>query len=168
MLGTTHIVFGMLFALPFYMGWGEGDLILFWFAILGSLLPDFDHPKSLISKINPMTQFVSRGISKLTPHRKYLHTLIAAVVAFIVTALLALYFSASLLYPFFLFIGYISHLAADSLNPTGIQWLMPFRERKVRWVISTGSQRENVVFVLILFFLVFIGLWQMGFFESYF
>ena len=167
MLGTTHIIFGMLFALPFYMGWGEGDLVLFGFAILGSLLPDFDHPKSLISKINPMAQFVSRGISKLTPHRKHLHTLIAAVVAFIVTALLALYFSASLLYPFFLFIGYISHLAADSLNPTGIQWLMPFRERKVNWKIRTGTQHEKVVLVLILFLLVFIGLWQMGFFEPY-
>lgn len=167
MLGKTHITFGILFALPLYISFGGGNLIFLMSAAFGSLLPDIDHPRSFISTLHPSTQFFSRHISKIVTHRGIFHTLIAAVVTFILVILLTLYFHASLLYPFFFFIGYISHLASDSLNPTGIRWLGPFRERKISWKIRTGSQSENVVFVLILFFLVFIWLWQIGMFEPY-
>lgn len=168
MLAKTHIAFGILFALPLYFGFGNGNLVFLGSAIFGSLLPDIDHPMSFVSTLHPSIQFLSRHISEELGHRTFFHSLFAAIIFLLAATILALYFKGSLLYPLFFFAGYISHLAADSLNRTGIQWLMPFRERKVKWVIRTGSQRENVVFVLILFFLVFIGLWQMGFFESYF
>lgn len=165
MLGITHAVFGVLFALPFYMGWGKWNLILFGFAMLGSLLPDFDHPKSFISTLNSSIQFLSRHVSRIVLHRGIFHTLLAAMMAFIATTSLALYFDASLLYPFFLFVGYISHLAADSLNPTGVRWLRPFRESSVSFRVHTGGIGERAICALIVAFLTLFWLWQIGMFE---
>lgn len=168
MLGTTHIAFGVLFALPFYMVWGEGNLIVFGFAVFGSLLPDIDHPGSFISRLHPSTQFLSQHITKLkiVKHRGYFHSILAVIIFSFVAVLLALYFNSSLLYPFFFFIGYISHLAADSLTYYGIEWLQPFSKWKVHGRIRTGKEGEIFLFALILVFLIFVGLWQMGFFES--
>jgi inner membrane protein len=165
MLGITHAVFGVLFALPFYMGWGEGNIILFGFAMLGSLLPDLDHPKSLISTLNPSIQFLSRHISRVVLHRGIFHTLFAAMMVFIAMTLLALYFDVSLLYPFFLFVGYISHLAADSLNPTGVRWLKPFRESSVSFRVRTGGVGEIAICALIVALLTLFWLWRIGVFE---
>jgi membrane-bound metal-dependent hydrolase YbcI (DUF457 family) len=43
----------------------------------------------------------------------------------------------------------VSHLAADSLNPTGIKWLQPFSKAKVKDGIKTGSAAEKLLFSLI-------------------
>ncbi len=54
------------------------------------------------------------------------------------------YFNASLAYTLPFFFGYISHLLSDSLNPTGVNWLWPRRERYGAGVIATGSESEVV------------------------
>jgi len=46
------------------------------------------------------------------------------------------------------FLGFVSHLAADSLNPTGIKWLQPFSKAKVKDGIKTGSAAEKLPFSL--------------------
>ena len=47
------------------------------------------------------------------------------------------------------FLGFISHLAADSLNPTGIKWLQPFSKAKLKDGIRTGSAMEKLFFLMV-------------------
>jgi len=42
----------------------------------------------------------------------------------------------------------VSHLVADSLNPTGIKWLQPFSKARVKGGIRTGSAAEKLLFLL--------------------
>jgi len=40
------------------------------------------------------------------------------------------------------------HLVADSLNPTGIKWLQPLKQNKVKWIIRTGTKDEEIIFIV--------------------
>jgi len=37
-------------------------------------------------------------------------------------------------------------LLLDSLNPTGVKWLSPWKDRKLRGMIRTGSRGEEYFF----------------------
>ena len=51
---------------------------------------------------------------------------------------------------FSLFLGEISHLLLDSLNPFGIMFLWPFKKKRFRFFeITTGSKAEDVVSTLL-------------------
>jgi len=45
-----------------------------------------------------------------------------------------------------MFIGYSSHLVLDSLNPTGVKWLIPLKDFKLHGPIRTGSRGEEYFF----------------------
>lgn len=47
-------------------------------ASLGSLLPDIDHPESKISKSDILLKITSEGLSKITKHRREVHTVWAS------------------------------------------------------------------------------------------
>lgn len=93
-------------------------------ALLGGLLPDLDHPRSLLGQWLP---FLSRPLARLCGHRGFTHSLLA-------TGLGIWGLQASL--PGMpdglkdaLLIGYLSHLLGDLLTPAGIPLLWPLRRR---------------------------------------
>lgn len=63
-------------------------------ASLGSLLPDLDHPDSKISRSDLLIEIVSKGLSKVTKHRREVHTVWAS---FLFGILIFAFLSASLL-----------------------------------------------------------------------
>ncbi len=121
------------------------------FAMFGGLLPDVDHPNSLLGQKLPG---VSHLIRRVLGHRGGTHSLLAVLAlslglarattylhvtdSFLLTLLLAA--SSAIL------IGYLSHLAADALTKTGVPLLWPLR-RPFRSPLpfTTGSWVEYVV-----------------------
>lgn len=152
MQGKTHALGGLLLAEAVLMvlkrpEFGNGESIFLIAGAVGGLLPDIDHPYSKISKTNAMTQMISAGVGAVTKHRGFTHTVLFAAIMALIPA--ALFFWKGLIYcdmfALGLFVGMISHLMLDSLNPTGIMWLYPFKKKKYHIMkIKTGSSREDV------------------------
>lgn len=89
------------------------------FAGVCSLLPDIDHPRSIVSGWLPGT-----GLLRIGRHRGITHSLIALLIPaslwFILPPDLRLWAVAAVT-------GYGSHLIADMLTPEGIQLMFPLR-----------------------------------------
>jgi len=84
-----------------------GDIFL---GIFGGLLPDIDHPRSILGRFNPLARW------GLTTHRGFTHTLTALLLfstPFLVVGILT--FSA----------GYLSHIVAD--------WMYSWGKFKIRF-----------------------------------
>jgi inner membrane protein len=81
--------------------------------MVGSLLPDVDTPFSKLGKYNPF--------AALMRHRGFMHSLLAsgiiATIGTLISPIVGIWVS----------VGYLSHLCADSLTPSGIRWLYPFK-----------------------------------------
>ncbi|WP_043157375.1 metal-dependent hydrolase [Aeromonas diversa] len=93
-------------------------------ALLGGLLPDLDHPKSVLGQWLP---FISRPLARLFGHRGFTHSLLA-------TGLVLWGVQSSLPggpegVKKALLLGYLSHLLGDLLTPAGIPLLWPLRRR---------------------------------------
>lgn len=115
--------------------------------VIGSLLPDIDHPKSKISNTTLTTKPASFAISSTTRHRGFCHSL--TFVAIVASALCGLVVPhVDFLtdgYVMWLSAGMFSHLLLDSLNPTGIKWLWPLGKYHHFAKIKTGSTGELLV-----------------------
>lgn len=106
-------------------------------AVLGSLLPDIDHPNSWAGrKLRP----ISVPLSLLVGHRGITHSLLAVIGGI---ALLAAMGGNWVAAP--IIIGYLSHLAADSLTPSGVPLLWPWKRRFTLNLCQTGSFTEIIV-----------------------
>lgn len=147
MLGITHVLFAAVFALLllniFPFSHPIHFFLLFCFA---ALLPDVDHPGSLLGrKLWPLSSVLSFFFG----HRGLLHSL------FIPMALLFLgwYFQVFWI-GLALAGGYIAHLAADMLTLSGVRpfWIGP----KVRGIIRTGGFLEGLFFFLMIVFFVWL------------
>lgn len=104
----THILFGLTIGIPFIkileMNCLEGIGIYIVGLLIGSLLPDADHPSAPIGKVIPLWLFCK--------HRTITHSvLMIASVALV--AKLNNYFGFGLL------LGVISHILLDTFNYTG-------------------------------------------------
>ena len=184
MLAPTHSIFGLFLTLILLAVFGvkEG---LHWtilvVAIIGSLMPDLDMPKSFIGRL---FFFISNPLERKFGHRTITHSLIGWFLASLMFAALASalffglnYFSLSasvanwidiplqsrhghLLRIIAAFsIGYLSHLILDMFNPRGIQLFWPNCGRdvipgNVRFRPATGSKSEIGVFVFLLILLI--------------
>jgi membrane-bound metal-dependent hydrolase YbcI (DUF457 family) len=121
----------------------------------GALLPDIDHPKSLVSRCGiPLTAIVSRLVARRLGHRGATHYLIAAPIGAAVVELLALATSTltgAILklvevttiwaafqvpltclrwtYPA-LVVGYVTHILGDACTDSGVPLLGPWSERR--------------------------------------
>lgn len=47
-------------------------------------------------------------------------------------------------------LGYLSHLALDTLTPGGVAWLFPFKRRVSLGIAKTGGGMERFVFLPLL------------------
>lgn len=110
-------------------------------ALAGSLLPDIDHPQSWAGR---KFRVVSVPLSVLVGHRGITHSLLAVIVGIAVLAGMGV---DQPMAP--LVVGYLSHLAADGLTPSGVPLLWPSRRRFTLNLCSTGSLVEFGLVALI-------------------
>jgi membrane-bound metal-dependent hydrolase YbcI (DUF457 family) len=75
---------------------------------------------------------------------------LAGLIATAIVWVIAIFYRWETLAVACFFLGFVSHLAADSLNPTGIKWLQPFSKAKVKDGIKTVSAAEKLLFSLTL------------------
>lgn len=105
-------------------------------AVIGSLLPDIDHPESKIAYQaglargrGPLTDVAGFGLRALMGgHRGFTHSaLVASLIA--IAGLLILQPAGAAAIGFAL--GYLSHIAADMLTKEGVRLWWPFSRREV-------------------------------------
>lgn len=106
-------------------------------AAFGALLPDIDHPQSWAGR---KMRIVSVPLSMLVGHRGITHSAIAVLACF---ALLTVMGTGWLATP--VVIGYLSHLLADGLTPSGVPLLWPSKRRFTLNLCRTGSALEIVL-----------------------
>lgn len=128
--------------------------VLMAFAVVGALVPDLDAIESKIKHIKVMgikpLVPVSRAINREFGHRGLLHSLWGWVGWTILT--LPLDAVTSWLPVVALSLGYASHLLGDACTRTGTPLLYPDRKAfhllPIHWRVSTGSEYEELFFVI--------------------
>lgn len=171
MTGKTHMVVGATAAVALSGGVPLVSLPLAVIcSVIGSLVPDIDHPNSLASTANPFMRLVSFVVRKAfipaiavalnavstvigrtgikikdarTGHRGPItHSPIGALIWTLPVALICGFSSVPAK---FVFIGIMSHILADMLNPQGAPFLYPFVSKNISFAgIRTGSGAEGL------------------------
>ena len=146
MLAPTHSVFGIFLTLIFLAVFGI-QLSLHWsiilIAILGAIMPDIDHPSSVIGRTFP---FISTPLERRYGHRTITHSFIGWAVASLGFAFIVLFVLLILgfvrdpgigirsLAPRWIAafsISYFSHLILDMFYKTCVQMFWPDTSRDV-------------------------------------
>ena len=177
MLAPTHSVFGIFLTLiilaVFGVQWSLHWTIIL-FAILGAIIPDIDHPKSIIGKF---FYIISAPLERRYGHRTITHSLVGWVICTVLFSLILLFvvwifgivwkleFDAWNLLPRWIAafsISYFSHLVLDMFNRRGSQlfWPDPGRDvipRNPKFRPESGSKVEGLIFIVLLI-LVFLAL----------
>lgn len=114
-------------------------------ALLTCLLPDIDHPKSLLGQ---RLKWISQPIARAFGHRGFTHSLLAVAVSL---WLFQINVPADWLLPADVLqgmtLGYLSHIVADMLTPAGVPLLWPIRMRFRFPLLNSqkGNQLERVL-----------------------
>ena len=149
MMGSTHAMAGFVIWFAMVRATISPPLGII-AVVLGSLLPDIDHPNGTIRQMMDLPQFLKHPITTIIPHRGPTHTIWAGILFSLLTAGLATWggnpIVVSLATGIAMFIGYSSHLVLDSLNPTGVKWLTPWKDLRLHGPIRTGSRGEEYFF----------------------
>lgn len=152
MMAGSHVVIGAaLWAVTVKLGGGNpAEPQALAAAALGALLPDIDHPQSWAGrKLRP----ISVPLSMLVGHRGVTHSAIAVLAGLAALMMMGTGWMAAPLV-----IGYLSHLAADALTPSGVPLLWPSRRRFTLNLCHTGSLIEVGLVAVI----AIIGGWAAG------
>jgi len=171
MLAPTHSAFGIFLTLVilafFGVQWGLHWTIIV-VAIIGSIIPDIDHPRSVIGKIfYPISTRLERAFG----HRTITHSLLGWAIASVIFALIVLF--GVLIFGFVsnfeirildlayrwiaaFSISYFSHLILDMFNRRGAQmfWPDPGRDvipRDPKYRPPSGSKIEIIIFIVMVF-----------------
>jgi inner membrane protein len=110
-------------------------------AAFGALLPDIDHPQSWAGR---KMRVVSVPLAMIVGHRGITHSLLAVAAALVILALMGTGWMAAPVV-----VGYLSHLLADGLTPSGVPLLWPSRRRFTLNLCRTGSVVEIGLVALI-------------------
>lgn len=126
------------------------QLLMLGAGVVGSLLPDIDHPRSFLGR---RLWFISIPLSNLIGHRGITHSIIgiAAMAAAIWYALTRLNWHPGYSVPIVIgaAIGYISHVVADYCTPSGVPLLWPMDKRfSAPITVQTGTMPEYVITIL--------------------
>ena len=129
MLAPGHIAFGMVSYMGLCKFYGHDPGITdYCGVVLGSLMPDIDHPYSRIGKTFPR---VSGFLSARFGHRGFTHSLIAII--FLMFTLFQSMESLGQSTPAGIVValcfGYLSHIVADFCTVTGVPLLWPWRRK---------------------------------------
>jgi inner membrane protein len=147
MIKRTHIVIALALALLF-LPHVNYKLIFFPVVLVCALLPDIDSPNSFLGSIK-----IFKPLQFAVKHRGIFHSFTLCILV----ALALAFFAPLLALPFFL--GYSSHLIADSFTEEGIMPFWPWK-RTTNGPVRTGGRREWFIFIgfIVLDVLFFIGL----------
>lgn len=150
MMAFTHIAFGAASAL-LAAEWLDAPapqaVLMLAGGVLGSMLPDIDHPGSAFGRRVP---FLSIPLSAIFGHRGITHSLIAVVgmSALVWYSLHHLDWHPGYSVPFVvgIAVGYLSHLAGDWMTNSGVPLLWPSKRRFVAPLrIFTGDTVEYLL-----------------------
>ena len=143
MIFRTHLAFGLLLGLLLVDKFNLDKWLFLLLILLGSALPDIDHPKS---KIGKNFGFLSKIINFIFGHRKWIHSIFFLIVlSFLIRSLFN-----DLWIPFF--IGYFSHLFIDGFTLNGINFIYPLKQLRLQGFIETGNKWETILFLIFAFF----------------
>ncbi len=121
MNGRTHLVLGISSSLAFNHIYGSPEYMLQFavFGAVGGLIPDIDHPQSIITSFVPFSGLMRLFVGG---HRGITHTLLfwAVILAAVFVA-----FPSGRLVLGAVGVGVVSHLIADMLTPRGVPLLAP-------------------------------------------
>jgi len=135
MLIKTHLAITLFFIILFLPS-VENQLAFIPIALLATYLPDIDSPTSKAGN-----HWYLRPLQWFAGHRKFVHSF---TFLFLITIGLVLIFPILAL-PFFL--GYSSHLIADSFTIEGIKPFYP-NKRFISGKIRTGGISETTIFTI--------------------
>jgi len=158
-MAKTHVVIGLTFAVYKLGALQTGQYTVPEYGavlvglVIGSLLPDIDHPQSTISQFIPI---VGRFIAAWTQHRGLFHSILGVILLFLTLAFgsgamvnisasyglgtqLPRYFSVGII------IGYVLHIIADMITTNGVKLLYPLKWNVGLPLFSTGGIREMVL-----------------------
>lgn len=150
MMAVTHMAAGSAAALltASYLSASVPQMVIvLGGGILGSLLPDIDHPQSSFGRrVLP----ISMLLAAIFGHRGITHSLLAVVAMswLIWYALQGLNWHPGFSIPFVigLGVGYLSHLAGDWMTNSGVPLLWPSKRRFVSPIrIFTGDAIEYLI-----------------------
>lgn len=116
--------------------------------LLGSLLPDLDHPGSILGRL---FRIISLPLSKLCGHRGFTHSLLAFCGLAILweTQITPRWdISADIFHA--LLLGYLSHLIADILTPSGVPLLWPLKARFALPILNKKNNKKGERFISVL------------------
>jgi len=137
MLIKTHLMitsFFILLLFPFV----SYKIIFIVIALLTTYIPDIDLESSKLGR-----KKIFRPLQFFVKHRGAFHSF---TFLFLLTFLFLIFVPRIALG---FFIGYASHLFADSLTISGIAPLFPWK-RKIFWKIRTGGKIEKILFFVLL------------------
>jgi inner membrane protein len=157
MMFKTHLIVSLLAYvvlikfLSFDFSW------LFLGALLvGSIVPDLDHPTSFISKkikiLKPLDLFVG--------HRGIFHSIFGMAFIALVVFIVLIYFKLPLFFLLAISLGYFLHLFADSFTPAGIKWF--WKSFHIRGPIRTSGIMEHVLLIALILLTVYIYIGHQG------
>ncbi len=165
MTAPTHIAFGLLtvagsfsfFSMPLHR-----NLPAVACAIIGSVLPDIDSPKSYIGRVLP---YASIPIERQWGHRTITHSLLCLLALSVMIWPLLIYQASCYAA---LLLGYMSHITADCATKSGVPLFYPHLAACVfpgsaKYRIKTGSMGEHYLLIgLLLMLLIFLPILHMG------
>lgn len=159
MMFRTHILFAFFFYFLFISIFSINFSIIFaLFLCFGAILPDVDSPRSYINR-NYLFG-IGKGIAIFSKHRGFFHSIFGLLIFFIISIIGVLLINAPPIYSLTLPVGYFLHLAADSLNVSGIKWF--WKSGHIRGKIRTGSIFEQLFFILLLILTIILIIETLG------
>ena len=129
MLGKTHLGGGIVTSLLLC----GSDVVSVCWLIFGSILPDIDHPGSMIGKNVPV-------LPKLLKHRGFTHSLLFC--------LLMGFFNM------WVGIGCLVHIIMDMMTKQGVELLYPYK-KKIRFPLAKNVV-TNGIFEKLIFFICYL------------
>lgn len=159
MLFSSHLIFGFICFMFAYIYDQNLDfskplfLLYLLVTLFFSVFPDFDSRKAKIG-------YKFKILKIFFKHRGMLHSIVGMIFVLFIFYIFLIFISVENknTFIFFAFLGYISHLFADSLTKNGCAIFYPLNF-KIRGFIRTGSSLEFFVvglfFVLLIFFILF-------------
>jgi inner membrane protein len=166
MMGNTHIIIGLSYGVSLIPAVTQNEYtpeqlgFIMCGLVVGSLLPDIDHPHSLISQKIPL---VGKTISKLTTHRGLFHSIVGVGMMFVLWSCLSVIVAdgltsvgiqqadnATRYIASGLMAGYILHIIADMLTISGVKLFYPLKGNIKIPLFETGGTREWLLSVFLI------------------
>lgn len=127
--------------------------------LLGSLLPDIDHPNSALGSKVPI---ISRCLNKVLGHRWATHSLVVNVPFYLILIFIVHKFSPTIIqlvitqFILGILFGVLSHLFLDSLTVSGIPLLYPISNRRFRLARLRTGEHDILGILLCIFICTYV------------